>query len=262
MESLKIKFRISLVSLLILTSAFCNAQGDKLARVKKGGKYGFVNMSGTVVIPITYTEAGDFGEGLAAVKVGEVWGAVDKSNKIVIKPQFADQFRFKKGMATVSKPNKPGTDVIDKTGRTIFHTDYNFVFFNSFIDGVEPVSNDKEKFGLINKLGKLVLDCKYEDIKPFSEGLAVYKGGLAYGYLDKTGKVIVQNKYTDAVSFTNGLGMVKIQRKIAYVDKTGKEVVPIGAYTNVFSYTNRKIRVARGTKIGYLDSKGAVIIPP
>ena len=61
-----------------------------LRRVKKDGKWGFIDKNGKVVIEPQYDFAEPFSEGLGKVKKDGKWGFIDKSGKVVIEPQFDD----------------------------------------------------------------------------------------------------------------------------------------------------------------------------
>ncbi|MDE7413690.1 MAG: WG repeat-containing protein, partial [Muribaculaceae bacterium] len=54
---------------------------DGLAPVKIGGKKGFIDKSGELVIPAKYDDAWNFSDGLALVKIGGKWGYIDKSGR-------------------------------------------------------------------------------------------------------------------------------------------------------------------------------------
>src|SRR5262245_44498973 len=75
-------------------------------------KWGYVDTSGKMVIPLEYTSAGSFSEGLAPVYVGGAdvmctglsggkWGYINKNGEMVIKPQFSTARVFSEGLACV-----------------------------------------------------------------------------------------------------------------------------------------------------------------
>ena len=75
-----------------------------LARVEKNDKYGFIDKTGKVVIPLEYDDAWnfkeglaqyDFKEGLAKVKKDDKWGRIDTTGKVVV-PLKYDDFDFDK----------------------------------------------------------------------------------------------------------------------------------------------------------------------
>ena len=51
-----------------------NSFREGLALVKEGGKWGYIEKTGKMVISPQFSECGQFVEGLAAVKVGNKWG--------------------------------------------------------------------------------------------------------------------------------------------------------------------------------------------
>lgn len=54
---------------------------EGLARVRKNGKYGYINQKGNLTIPIKYTQATDFYQGKARVIQGEKIKIIDQSGK-------------------------------------------------------------------------------------------------------------------------------------------------------------------------------------
>ena len=71
------------------------------AAVKKGGKWGFIDPAGTLMINYCFDDALSFGQHLAAVKQEELWGYISISGKIVIEPLFAEAKSFSNGSAPV-----------------------------------------------------------------------------------------------------------------------------------------------------------------
>ena len=61
---------------------------EGLAAVSIHGKWGFIDRTGEVVIPLIYDVVGDFHKGLAAVRIGNwetgKWGFIDKAGNIII----------------------------------------------------------------------------------------------------------------------------------------------------------------------------------
>ena len=82
-------------------------------------KWGFINLSGTIVIPAQYREVRDFHEGLAAVQLAEspnYWGYIDNTGKMVIQPKFSKKpYSFSHGYAIAVKTDQ-SMCYIDKTG--------------------------------------------------------------------------------------------------------------------------------------------------
>lgn len=96
---------------------------EGLARYYNQGKFGYINSSGRIAIPVRYDDARDFSEGLAAVKVsttsGARWGFIDMTGKWVIPAKFSNEpYPFIEGFSSVEKAN--GNCVaIDRTGEVV-----------------------------------------------------------------------------------------------------------------------------------------------
>jgi len=71
------------------------------AAVKKEGKWGYIDLDGTVTVDFMFDEALSFGQHLAAVKLGEYWGYISLYGRVVIEPVFFDAKSFSNGSAPV-----------------------------------------------------------------------------------------------------------------------------------------------------------------
>jgi len=71
-------------------------------------RYGFIDTTGNIVIPIMYHDLHDFSEGLAAFRDTGSWGFIDKQGKVVIKPQFEYVEGFTNGLCKVKQNRQSG----------------------------------------------------------------------------------------------------------------------------------------------------------
>ena len=62
------------------------------------------------------------------------------------------------------------------------------------------------------------MESMYDWVGDFSEGLATVKLNDKYGYIDKTGKEIIPCKYNDAWNFSEGFAKVALNGKYGYID--------------------------------------------
>ncbi len=74
---------------------------DGLARVRLNKKWGYIDTTGAIKIPIKYQEAENFYEGFGRVRLGHKWGLYDKTGREIIKPTFNLIGPFEKGKAKV-----------------------------------------------------------------------------------------------------------------------------------------------------------------
>ena len=52
---------------------------------------------------------------------------------------------------------------------------------------------------------------KFDDVQPFSDGLAAVASGKLWGYIDKTGKWTIKPKFKSAYGFAGGFAPVVVQ---------------------------------------------------
>lgn len=89
--------------------------------------------------------------------------------------------------------------------------------------------------GFINGKGDMITTYKYDEILPFSEGLAPVRLYDKWGFIDKKGKEICPLKYNRvAESFSEGLACVKFNGKYGFIDKKGKEIIRLKYVGNIY----------------------------
>ena len=145
-------------------------------------------------------------------------------------------------------------------GNSSFVEVYPFETISGFSEGLAVVGQSRfMKKGFIDKTGKFVIPCEWDDAYGFSEGLAPVQKDEKWGYIDKTGKLVIPCEWNQTNwPFSEGLVPVQKDEKWGYIDKTGSLVIPC-----VFSYTSSfkdgLATVAKGTRKMLIDSKGNVV---
>jgi len=99
-----------------------------------------------------------------------------------------------------------------------------FIDAKGFSEGYAAVKID-EKYGYIDKAGKVVIKPQFDEAKLFKEGFAAIAIDDKYGLIDKKGNMILEPKFDESGSFTEGLVPVKLDDRWRYIDKTGKFVI-------------------------------------
>ena len=93
---------------------------EGFARVKKNGKWGFIDAFGFEMIDYLYEDAKDFSpEGLAPVCSFDEWGYIDVDGENVINQQFSRADVFKDGKARVFTDEFPNGFYIDTKGNRL-----------------------------------------------------------------------------------------------------------------------------------------------
>jgi hypothetical protein len=171
---------------------------------------------------LEFDEIGTFNEEVAPVRIGDKWGVINRTGEIVVPIEYGWIDEFSEGLALVNKGGRfvsetmESTGVvggtwgfIDKTGNAVIPFGYDFEYGSgSFHEGLAIVKKG-DKWGYIDKTGNVILPIEYEWAWDFNEGLGLVRKGYQpdpqWNYIDKNGKIVLTVKYSSAASFSDGL---------------------------------------------------------
>lgn len=179
---------------------------EGLAAVKKENKWGYIGKDGGVKIPFNFSnEPRSFCSGRAFVlSKDNTYGLIDATGKVLVEPVYKQVFDFNDGAAVVSKM---GPDflvtyyIIDVNGKVIKafaaqKSSLETIIFNTgFSEGLAVATKGVKK-GCIDSKGKVAINFLYNEIKPFSGGLAYAErpdektGKNICGFLNKKGEMV------------------------------------------------------------------------
>lgn len=118
-------------------------------------------------------------------------------------------------------------------------------------------------FGLASITGKVILSPRYDRIWKPKNGLAVAKKADKYGFIDRNGKVVIPFKYEGVYDFNHKFPYTAAQKdkKFGFIDKRGWQVIPF-EYDHVSPFYGEGYSlVKKEGKYGYISVKGNEIIP-
>ncbi len=193
------------------------AAEGRLEPWEKGGKWGFVDSSGTFKVDPQFEKVLPFSQGFAAVRKGDKWGFIDKSGTMVIPATFKSAYYFREGVA--SAETESGDVLIDAKGKVLAS---GFHFLELVAEGRVPVT--KENWGYLDLQGRIVIPLIYDHASSFSEGLGAVRKDGKWGYVDRDGKVVIPLKFDDAGSFASGLAPAKIGEQSGFINRSGEFV--------------------------------------
>jgi len=130
----------------------------------------------------------------------------------------------------------------------------------------------KDKYGFIDRSGKVIVPATLADAAEFSEGLACVRKLTRFGFIDTTGRFAIEPTYFRADPFADGLALVLVFGRTSnkgtwcYIDKTGKAVIKLQDRTYPSfapeSFAEGRAVFYEGQKCGYLDKTGKTVIEP
>jgi hypothetical protein len=183
---------IDITGELVIACEYWNANDffDGMALVYKDGKSGFIDKTGEVIIPLIYDHANAyFSDGLAAAAINNKWGYINTLGETIIPFEYDWAEPFIGGLAIVSDQqtrNRRRSGVIDTEGNRVIPFEYDWIWFNH-LGGFYHVTRGVQQ-GLFDKAGNEILPCIYNQIN-FSpaDGLIYVKQGNKWGIFEIDG---------------------------------------------------------------------------
>ena len=232
---------------------------EGLAAVSKDERWGFINKQGEEVVPFKYVFAESFSEGFAAVcKEDGNWIYINAKGEEVFSfnPIRNYDKSFSEGLAVVIKDGKYG--FVNDKGEEIIACKYDNA--QSFSEGLAAVEKG-DKWCYTNVKGEETVSCESGVwyCSPLSEGFAVVSNGKC-GFADIKGMVAIQCKYDYVEPFSEGLAAVEKNGKYGFINTKGEEVVPC-KYDLAHSFSKNGVALAGlflGDKwiYGFIDKHG------
>lgn len=129
-----------------------------------GGKLGFTDLQGAEMMAPTYEKDRDaldyyFQEGRMRVKKNGKYGFLDKKLNEVVPCQYEEVADFEKGYAKVKTGGRWG--FVKHDGTPVCPAIYKRVV--DFSDGLAAVVGENDSLGFINREGELVIPCKFDN---------------------------------------------------------------------------------------------------
>jgi WG containing repeat len=218
-----------------------------------GNKWGLVHESGAIRTLPQFDNIGGtdsmskkppnvFYNGLAKVSIDGKFGFIDEMGRLVIPPKFEEvshPFDFDPERA-IAKLNGKWIH-IDRQGNFLFPVygdlDFNHNVFDRRFGSLAMVKI-KDKYGFIDRQGKLVVPPKYDEIVDDTpnngygiesyydsvrkEKITQARIGNKWGYINTQGAIQIPLKFDNAGSFKYGVAEVTVGKRIFYIDRQGK----------------------------------------
>ncbi len=170
--------------------------------IEDGNKKGAVDAQGNVLVKPLYEEVHSINDGVALVKKDQDNIFINAAGETVVPGKFNQATAY---ADLIAVSDSEGNHIIDKTGKRL-KTSYKFVepdeYTEWFKEGLAPVADSKGRYAYINKLGKTVIEPKFEAAFPFYDGRALVYDGKFWMFIDKKGNDVSKLKIV-RVDFKN-----------------------------------------------------------
>jgi hypothetical protein len=117
-----------------------------------------------------------------------------------------------------------------------------------------------DKYGFIDRSGKVVIPPVFRNAGNFSEGLAPVRLHGLWGYIDVSGKFVIDAQFDYAGNFLESTAIVYKEGHPFYIDKQGKKLFEnVYAVTGPFS-NGRALVKTHSKKYGIINKNGELLI--
>lgn len=190
--------------------------GEWIKCFTKGGKNGYIDRTGKMVIAAIQDWTFDFVGGMAKVNMGGQlnqrgtveggkWGFMDKAGILIAKPIYDEVYDFADGFAAVAVDKLWG--FIDAKGNVLIEPRFKEAYH--FSEGLACVLTE-DGYQYIDTTGRFVITHGYRVAGDFVDGLApASKDGRAFGFIDKKGGWFVKPEFYDVDHFSEGFAVVR-----------------------------------------------------
>ena len=216
------------------------------------GKFGFMNLSGEIVIQCVYNKVEDFSSGVSLIYNTSTVANLDLTNDAI--------HVYLKG--PLGMINRHGDILLDCN----YFVKPNYAKFDEGHIILFKKQENKFLSTLVGSDGKplpgFVWD-NYEILQPLYDGYALFANDYTFGYFNEAGQIVIDltGKFTLASCFINGFANVGIRNekqeaKYGCINKDGVNFIPC-IYDNEFRFNEKGIAlVLKDGKIGLIDIYG------
>lgn len=176
-----------------------------------------------------------------------------QTGDVIIPIKYSSAGSFINGLAKVRIGEKYG--LINKIGKIVVPFEYDEIqqYPN---DGLRVVSKDNKE-GVIDLKGNIVIPIEYDNLEfSYASDLFLAKKNEKYGFIDKSNNVIIQIKYDKACTFQEERAYVELNNKCGFVDVIGNEIVPLLYDSSSRYYNQGLVAVKKDGKWGCIDKNG------
>ncbi len=194
--------------------------------VKKDGLYAFVSITGEFFTQLKYDSIYFNGGDLSFCHVwmNNKMGILDQKGKELFPVKYRRVFRQEKDCILLYDENKC---VFAKDDGTLFG-DFIFEDIGPFSEGLAPVMQNS-RWGYVNRAMEFVIAPQYDHARTFTKELAPVQKKGKWGFIDKNNKVKIPFKYDEVGTEHNNIWPVRKKNEWFFINPKGKKVSGIGS---------------------------------
>lgn len=245
----------------------CTSKGAKdtnkateLYRINVGGKYGFINENGDIMIEPQFDNAYFHfkANDVCFAISGERKGLINMNGEFVVElnKDIDKVWEFENGVACcIGKNNKYG--LVAENGSMVLPLVYSDINRDGPVGFT--VQDTLGNMGYVNNRGEFIVPCVYDDVNGFNEGMMVVATSKKCGYVDTLGNWVIDSIYDDARAFGDGLARVKKGNQWMIIDRKG-EIIELKKNDEILTgFEDNRAFIMRNGSICMINRQGMVI---
>ena len=203
-------------------------------------KWGYLNISGNLVINNIYDAARDFSEGLAAVNYQGKWGYINNLGEVIIPFQYRSAGLFSCERAIV-QDFEYNQFIIDQSGNVVASIEDGEAF--AYNDCIARISRPG-KIEYLDPKGSKVMDTTAISGSNFKNGYAVIQDENGYFLIDTSGHILLDKSYDKC--FIPSYGMIRVQENEQTIYVSVSKDKTLGNYANGTDFHNGVAAIDKG----------------
>jgi len=236
-----------------------------LARVRLAGRYGLIDTTGQIIVPLKYKDLGYFYDGLAGASLDGVhYGYINRANAVAIPFRYQRSTDFSEGTAVVALNDR--CLLIDKRGTVLTPAPSKYLLIEPMQGGIARVVTrddnreglaESHHYGFIDAKGRAL--CAPTNYGPDSPNLG--NGRAVACVATPDGRPTARRGTApNGTRYTLLLGQGYTYRSML-LDKTGRVIIPASAGYTFGNWGDDYVIVKRGDLIGAVDMAGKLLLP-
>ena len=216
------------------TRGWARAVSNDRIVVKKNGRFGVINTSNKVIVPFssTYQNISDFNQGVAQVRKNGTTSWIDSQGRAASNPNPAPRPQPTPAPTPTMQPTetvlandqsqlvtKPETLTITSGAST--SSSRQAVDNTSAWQPVWQAQKNDGKWGFVNDQGVPMITFSFDEVQPFSEGLAGVRIDSRWGFVNLAGDLVIPFRFEQQGVITEGAD-ASYQGQPAFVFTAGK----------------------------------------
>ncbi|TGL52279.1 WG repeat-containing protein [Leptospira kemamanensis] len=222
------------------------------------GPRGFLNKKGDLLGGKYYDMTYNFQNGYGAVELNRKYGLIDRTGKIVVPIQYDLITGIHNGWAVFKREEHQGLVNAQGIEKKFVHDKYDL---RGYFYAGTIVFKHYQKSGIMDSNFNVIIPPIYDYLGNFQEGLVRFELGDKWGFLDQKGKVVIEAKFDSEYDFEEGYATVEIEKKSGIINQKGEYLIE-PKYESISNFENGLAVVQEDGKKGFINRNGEWVVPP